>query len=152
MKYCSRCAQDKPGTEFYKKSLPNGGYSLRSYCKSCGKAERDAWRKASPKDNERNKEYNRTHAEEIRGKKLVKNYWPSLTWQQAIAEWNRLFTLQDGLCAFGHASDTLHVDHCHTTGKVRGLLCYNCNSGIGRFKDNVEVMQKAIEYLNRSKT
>jgi len=41
----------------------------------------------------------------------------------------------------------LCVDHCHKTGKVRGLICNSCNIGLGVFKDNVEVLQRAIEYL-----
>ena len=41
-----------------------------------------------------------------------------------------------------------HVDHCHTTSKVRGLLCLPCNLGLGYFKDNIERLRKAIDYLN----
>jgi hypothetical protein len=44
----------------------------------------------------------------------------------------------------------LSVDHCHKTGKIRGLLCSKCNSGLGSFQDNVENMLKAIEYLKES--
>lgn len=43
----------------------------------------------------------------------------------------------------------LVVDHCHTTGKVRGLLCHNCNRALGLFKDNQEVLLKAVDYLKR---
>jgi nitrate/TMAO reductase-like tetraheme cytochrome c subunit len=45
----------------------------------------------------------------------------------------------------------LNIDHCHTTMKVRGLLCVNCNLGIGHFKDNIELLQSAIEYIIKSK-
>lgn len=41
----------------------------------------------------------------------------------------------------------LHVDHCHTTGKIRGLLCGNCNLGLGSFKDNTKLLEFAITYL-----
>lgn len=45
----------------------------------------------------------------------------------------------------------LYVDHCHTTGKVRGLLCPHCNSGLGMFKDNIENLKAAIQYLQQNK-
>ena len=41
----------------------------------------------------------------------------------------------------------LYVDHDHSTGRVRGLLCHNCNSVIGRFKDDIKLIEKAINYL-----
>ncbi len=41
----------------------------------------------------------------------------------------------------------LAIDHCHKTGKVRGLLCFSCNLGLGKFKDNTSLLQKAISYL-----
>lgn len=42
----------------------------------------------------------------------------------------------------------LVVDHCHATGKIRGLLCNSCNVGLGKFKDNPRLVEKALGYLN----
>lgn len=57
---------------------------------------------------------------------------------------------QNGRCAICKTDNwgtTPHVDHCHTTGKVRGLLCHKCNTGIGLLNDNVDIMNQAIQYL-----
>lgn len=52
-------------------------------------------------------------------------------------------------CAIcGRADRPLVIDHDHTSGKVRGRLCNNCNTGIGQFSDSTECMSRAIEYLN----
>lgn len=40
-----------------------------------------------------------------------------------------------------------HLDHCHITGKIRGFLCSNCNTGLGLFKDNINLLESAIKYL-----
>ena len=45
--------------------------------------------------------------------------------------------------------EPLYVDHCHTSKKLRDLLCHQCNSGLGQFKDNIEILQKAIDYLRK---
>ena len=45
----------------------------------------------------------------------------------------------------------LAIDHCHTTGKIRALLCRKCNLGLGAFNDNVEIIKLAIDYLNKHK-
>ena len=42
-----------------------------------------------------------------------------------------------------------HIDHCHETGVIRGVLCSNCNKGLGHFKDNIESLTNAIKYLKR---
>ena len=54
---------------------------------------------------------------------------------------------QGGLCAICKASPAVHVDHDHATGAVRALLCFNCNGGLGQFKDNPEVLHAAAYYV-----
>lgn len=62
-----------------------------------------------------------------------------------------MFVEQKGVCAIcggpGGPHKSLAVDHHHGTGSVRGLLCGNCNNGLGRFRDNPEFLAKAITYL-----
>lgn len=150
MKTCQKCLKNKSIAEFHPRRYKSGHTGVKSKCKTCRHDERMEWRASNPKDNDRNKAYNKANADEIRGKKFVKKYWPNMTWQEALAEWNRMYQEQNGLCAFGHKVKILHVDHCHKTGKVRGLLCYNCNNGIGRLKDDVSVLEKAIIYLKKA--
>ncbi len=82
------------------------------------------------------------------------------TWEQFILkeygitgeEYHSLFKAQDGRCAICgiHQDDLrkkLSVDHNHTTGKVRGLLCDKCNQGLGYFNDSPERLKTAIEYV-----
>lgn len=57
------------------------------------------------------------------------------------------FLRKKGLCALCRAAPAVHVDHDHVTGKVRGLLCFNCNGGLGQFKDRIDVLQAAVDYL-----
>jgi len=55
---------------------------------------------------------------------------------------------QENRCKIcGKFEQTLYVDHCHETGKIRGLLCSNCNTGLGMFKDNINNLLNAVEYL-----
>jgi len=57
--------------------------------------------------------------------------------------------LQDGLCAICRAAPASHVDHDHATGAVRQLLCFNCNGGLGQFKDNPVALRAAAAYVER---
>lgn len=69
-----------------------------------------------------------------------------------VEELESLRSLHAGRCAIcgGHrGTKALCVDHCHATGQVRGLLCNPCNRGIGFFEDNLEYLQRAIDYLQQ---
>lgn len=73
-------------------------------------------------------------------------------------QYDEMALKQNNLCAICNQPETmldnkqlgvrkLAVDHCHITKKIRGLLCFNCNIGLGKFKDSIEMLQKAINYL-----
>jgi hypothetical protein len=70
-----------------------------------------------------------------------------------LNEYNEMLENQNYKCAICGNEDEvegrrLAIDHCHTSGKVRGLLCGKCNRGLGLFYDNVELLNNAILYLN----
>jgi hypothetical protein len=69
-------------------------------------------------------------------------------------DFNKLFELQKGCCAICGKDDftqwTLNIDHCHKTGKVRGILCNNCNTAIGALQEDVNILQNAIKYINNA--
>lgn len=75
-------------------------------------------------------------------------------------QYNEMLIIQNNCCAICGNEETainvgtnkiqkLAVDHCHRTGKVRGLLCQDCNRGIGKFHDDISRLKKAIEYLEK---
>lgn len=68
-----------------------------------------------------------------------------------LDEYNKMLAHQGGCCAIcmETASSRLHVDHCHSTGKVRGLLCSKCNTGLGAYRDNTELLKAAVDYLEK---
>lgn len=72
-----------------------------------------------------------------------------------FADYEARLSEQNGVCAIckseppKHHKKRLNIDHCHTTGRVRGLLCDACNRALGLFKDSPDLMHKAISYLAR---
>jgi Recombination endonuclease VII len=69
-------------------------------------------------------------------------------------EFEIMLVKQNNTCAICEQSYhlTMHIDHCHTTKKIRGLLCNNCNRGLGHFKDNSVLLKNAINYLEIAAT
>lgn len=128
---CSKCKQEKESTFFCNDARRKLGKS--SHCLDCMKARSAKFRKLFPEKAEKS----------VRSSQLKKKY--GLT----PAEYDLLFSSQKGLCAIcGELSDRrLDVDHCHTSGKIRALLCRYCNLGIGNFKDSIYKLLKAVDYL-----
>ena len=97
----------------------------------------------------RSRLWNRLNKNHIRSQRLLEKYGITLEDFELMLE-NQNHTCK--ICATNKplGVGTWKVDHCHTTGKVRGLLCNNCNLGLGNFKDNAAVLASAIKYLNDS--
>lgn len=133
------CGVEKDCVAFYPsnyKYQESGERSLRSYCSDCEKAERK-----------------RYYAEEGR-KRVQERAWAAQGFTFTVEEYDAMLAAQgDGCAICGAATNKsgrrLSVDHCHDTGRVRGILCTNCNVGIGRFRDDPELVSRALEYLER---
>lgn len=101
-------------------------------------ARASAWKKANP-------EKARLYVERGQAK------WRLARYDMTVDEFERMLHEQDGLCKIcGRPPESvkgLVVDHCHSTGAIRGLLCLKCNSGLGMFRDDTDVMHRAIDYL-----
>ena len=129
---CMTCGEVKYATEFY---VRNKETMVRhSSCKAC--------------DRERVKKRHQDNPERTRNNDLMRNY--GITLQDHA----NMFSEQQGLCAIcGEEGDgrwkKLCVDHCHDTGKVRKLLCRNCNMVLGQVGDNVQLLEKMVTYLKQ---
>lgn len=129
LKFCPKCEQEKDISDFgINKSSRDG---LQCYCRPCTR-EVTRKRKSDP--------YTRWEQELWRKYKMT-----PYQYEIKLKE-------QDGVCGICRLScttgDRLCVDHDHTTGMNRGLLCHNCNHGIGMFQDNAELLYRAANYLS----
>ncbi len=160
MKKCSSCNQLKEINSFNKDSASKDG--RRSSCKLCGSSRR------------KEKINNPIFAEQERNRtrtwrKNNPEQWSLLLKRANLKRYkgltqegfNFLLQLQNNLCAICKLPETriekktnkiynLAIDHCHVTGEVRGLLCHNCNAGIGLLKDSTNLLQNAIKYLENT--
>ncbi|SRR6266478_3293906 len=141
-KVCSKCGIDKARCDYYVKKFrnKNGTYRiyLNSHCKECHNVLQEVW-------NAKNIDRIRaTHRRAHRRKSFgVQSH-----------EYVEMYQKQNFVCAICGSEDIgrrLDIDHDHETGQVRGLLCSNCNIGLGKFKDNPELLRKAIVYLQQGK-
>jgi len=124
LKKCGKCKNIKILDEFNNDKQTITGKT--SYCKDCIKNK-----------------YTKSQHKEFRYK---------TRYNISLEEYNNLLKLQNNSCDICKLpNDKLVVDHCHTTGKIRGLLCTQCNSGLGMFRDNIPNILEAINYLNKNK-
>lgn len=131
MRQCSLCWEHKELTDFPPNAKCEAGRTR--VCRSCTNRRARRWRR---KESETNPEFvvaRRVSQEKARAKK----YGVTIEW---LAEHTS--------CQICKRTDgKLHVDHDHQTGRVRGMLCGQCNTGLGLFQDSPDLLTKAKEYL-----
>lgn len=142
-KECRLCNKNLPLKEF---SIRSDSKKHRSECKICLNKKRKK-QKSYGKWHKNNKERLKLYE---RGYRVVRKYGISLM------QYYCMLDLQEHKCAICETTNPkgkgrFHIDHCHVSGKVRALLCSDCNPGLGQFKDNVELLEKAIQYLKLHK-
>lgn len=128
-KLCSRCKEFKPWSEFSKDKQHWSGH--KSACKLCAVKDFKTWRASN--------------LERARFNDKVSQYKSNygLSHEDALS----LAKNRTRLCKICGQIKPLVVDHCHVSGKVRGYICSACNSMLGYAQDNLNTLQKAIEYL-----
>jgi hypothetical protein len=132
LKTCKVCGVEKNISDFY---------AGRKDCKDCKNAAAKQWRKDNPENVERYL---------VRMRERTKERRYGITQEQ----FDRMLLSQDNKCKICNiefiGSKFTHIDHCHSTNKVRGLLCNGCNLALGQFMDNTDIMDNAIKYLQNS--
>ena len=146
IKLCPHCKEEKTFSEFGKDKSKKTG--LTSYCKPCASLNRAKNYKKNPQE-----EKTKLKSYYIKNKQKSYAYSIKNLYGLTIEELNHVKLLQNNSCKIckTHESNLkrkLFVDHCHETEKIRGLLCQSCNTMIGNAKDNILVLQSAINYLS----
>jgi superfamily II helicase len=146
-KVCTKCKVEKFLSEFSKHS--SAKYKRNSVCVKCDSKRVVEWQR-------NNKDRFRANQKKFANKESTKRYRKD--WQLkknfniSIEEYERLVKKQKGKCGICKKEDSLHVDHNHISGAVRGLLCSPCNLALGLFKDDKTILKNAIKYLNKDAT
>jgi hypothetical protein len=123
-KWCPDCGSVKPLEDFVRNAgMPSG---RAPYCKPCHNAR------------------GRASKEKVGGSRT---YHLKRRYGITAADADAMLAAQGGLCAVCQAAPAAHVDHDHETGAVRALLCFNCNGGLGQFRDDPAILRAAAAYV-----
>jgi Autographiviridae endonuclease VII len=139
-KWCNECKRVRPASRFGKDKSTKSG--LYPYCKDCKN-------KRNSKHYQENKITILSRVVDAEAKRTKKrSYNLRKKYGIDISEYNRIYQAQQGKCAIcGNWQRRLFVDHNHKNEEIRGLLCNNCNAGIGFLKESITVFEKAVAYL-----
>lgn len=156
-KICSKCKVEKPFSDFFK--CVTFTFGVHSSCKECVKKNK------KPCSKEKKKIYTRRYYEKNKERikknivkyrklhpKMRKEIMLKHQYGISLEHYENIQNSQNGFCAICGIKPTnrvLYVDHCHSSNKIRGLLCIKCNSLLGFCNDNIEILKKSISYLEK---
>jgi len=150
MKKCTKCKKIKSLDYFPLWKYSKDGFNQR--CKDCHNKYRVQWAKNNPIKKKQSSEKwllnNLDYRQKVTLKSLLKNKY-----NMTLDDFDLLNKNQKGRCYIcgknknNERFKRLSVDHCHRTGKIRGLLCNNCNSILGLANDNIDILTNCIGYL-----
>ena len=131
MKKCTKCGEQKPLSEFYKNKKLKDGH--QAHCKLCSAKYGKEWIK---------------HNWEKRRASNLKYYYGI-----DFKDFEQLRINQNNCCAICKNplidEKHTHLDHSHSSNKIRGILCNHCNRGLGAFKDSLDLLKSAQKYLKK---
>lgn len=141
MKQCVSCGQTKALNEFHRNNN-NRTDGRAGKCKPCASAYNKKWQAENPEKAKASWRKAEAKSRDLHRRRASKY---GLTREQLDA----MILAAEGRCELcGKETENLHVDHCHSSSKVRGMLCLKCNTGLGNFNDDPELMKKAIEWVS----
>lgn len=129
-KRCFACKEEKPLTEFYRSNV---NYYQKE-CKACNRERKYRWHKTEE------------------GKRSSANTKLKSRFGITLEQYEEMYLAQNGKCLCCGASEStfghrLAVDHCHTTGRIRGLLCKDCNVALGYLKEDKQIVENLLAYI-----
>jgi hypothetical protein len=152
IKICPKCQIEKTFEQFPKNRRNKHG--IASYCLSCS-AEIVKRRRATPEG----QQAHRDASKRWREANIERHADNNAKWTYGVKHgtYATMLAAQNGLCAICQSSNPgaglrrFHIDHCHNSKEVRGLLCEQCNRGLGHFKDDPSLLTRAINYLSKDR-
>ena len=162
MKQCNKCGEIKPLSDFYKLATMRDGH--RNDCKVCNLAAKKARYDADPRaaiarvqrwqqaNKERHLAAQRKRRQHPDFKRKERDAHLRRKFGITLDEYDEMLRAQGGVCAIcgrpPRDDISLHVDHDHEHGRIRGLLCFRCNNALGDFGDDYDTLLAAQAYLD----
>jgi hypothetical protein len=164
MKQCKKCGLSKPLEEYYRAAGTKDG--LRGECNACNSEDKrrryladphaaidrvKRWQQANP---ERVNATQRARRSKPEAKRRARADHLMRKFAMTIEQYDSMLEAQGGGCFIcgrpSREDSSLHVDHDHSTGRVRGILCFCCNNALADFQDDPALLRKAASYVTHN--